>query len=228
MAVSTKVLIVDDDPNISQLITLYLGKEGYQTTICNNGKDAIYKLHGDDFAVVLLDYMMPEMDGLETLAAIRKFSNIPVILVSAKGEPMDKINGFNVGADDYVTKPFEPQELIHRIKAVLRRTNKGDKDAAPEDIHVGQLSISINTYVVKAAGNKLEMPPKEIELLFFLASNPTKVFTREQLLDKVWENDYKGDSRTVDVHVKRIREKLGEDSWRLSTVWGKGYKFEID
>ena len=141
---------------------------------------------------------------------------------------MDKINAFNVGADDYVTKPFEPQELISRIKAVLRRSSQSDKESAPDDINVGKLHISINTYVVKAAGVKLEMPPKEIELLYFLASNPTKVFTREQLLDKVWENDYKGDSRTVDVHVKRIREKLGDDCWRLSTVWGKGYKFEVD
>ena len=228
MAIVSKVLIVDDDPNISQLIDLYLRKEGFLTTICNNGKDAIYKLQGDEFAIVLLDYMMPEMDGIETLTAIRKMSDVPVIMVSAKGEPMDKITGLNVGADDYVTKPFEPQELIHRIRAILRRANKADNDGAPEDISIGKLFISISTYVVKADNVKLEMPPKEIELLYYLASNPSKVLTRQQLLDNVWKNNFTGDSRTVDVHVKRIREKLGVDARRLETIWGVGYKFLID
>lgn len=222
-----KILIVDDDDNICQLLTLYLVKEGYSTTTCNNGKDAIKKVSENEFNVVLLDIMMPEMDGYETLMNIRKFSNVPVILVSAKGEPMDKISGLDYGADDYVTKPFEPQELISRIKAILRRAQPSAA-AERSDITVGNLYVSLTKYIVKVDGNKIDMPPKEIELLYYLATHPMQVFTREQLLEKVWETDYKGDPRTVDVHIKRIREKLGVGSnWKLNTVWGVGYKFEV-
>lgn len=222
-----KILIVDDDDNICQLLNLYLIKEGYRTHICHNGKDAVKKLAVEEFNVVLLDVMMPGMDGYETLTAIRKFSNVPVILVSAKGEPMDKISGLDFGADDYVTKPFEPQELISRIKAILRRTQTTESTDTP-DIRIGNLFVSRINYIVKVDDLKVEMPPKEIELLYYLAKNPMRVFTREQLLEKVWGEEYKGDSRTVDVHVKRIREKLGTGTnWSLVTVWSVGYKFEV-
>lgn len=225
---SNKILIVDDDDNICQLLTLYLLKEGYGTTICHNGKDAIARVSNEAFNVVLLDIMMPEMDGFETLMHIRKFSNIPVILVSAKGEPMDKISGLDYGADDYVTKPFEPQELISRIKAILRRTQPESLQVVKSDLVVGNLFVSLTNYIVKVENEKIDMPPKEIELLYYLISNPMHVFTREQLLEQVWNTEFKGDTRTVDVHVKRIREKLGtNDKWQLLTVWGVGYKFEL-
>lgn len=222
-----RILIVDDDDNICQLLNLYLVKEGYSTYICHNGKDAVKKLTEEEFSVVLLDIMMPEMDGFETLTAIRKFSDMPVILLSAKGEPMDKISGLDCGADDYVTKPFEPQELISRIKAILRRTQPIDTSETP-DIRIGNLYVSRTNYIVKVNDIKVDMPPKEIELLYHLAKNSMRVFTREQLLESVWGAEYKGDSRTVDVHIKRIREKLGVgDRWRLVTVWSVGYKFEV-
>ena len=220
-----KILIVDDDVNICQLINLYLVKEGYTTSICHNGQDALDIISKQPYDLMLLDIMMPGMDGFETLAEVRKILNIPVILLSARGEPMDKISGLDLGADDYVTKPFEAQELIARIKALLRRS----QPATPQnsDITIGNLFISLSNYIVKTDGKKIEMPPKEIELLYYLASNPGRVFTREQLLSEVWGAGYSGDTRTVDVHVKRIREKLGNNpDWRLDTVWGVGYKFE--
>jgi DNA-binding response OmpR family regulator len=226
-----KILTVDDDDNICQLLKLYLVKEGYSTFICHNGKEALKKIDEEKFDLILLDIMMPDMDGYETLSAIRKFSDVPVILVSAKGEPMDKIGGLDIGADDYVTKPFEPQELISRIRAILRRTASSDKTEKTEnlkDITVSNLYISIANCIVKIDDRKIEMPPKEMELLYFLASHPMKVYSREQLLTCVWGADYKGDSRTVDVHIKRIREKLGENAdWKLETVWRIGYKFEV-
>lgn len=222
-----KTLIVDDDDNICQLMKLYLVKEGFSTVVCNNGFDAIKKLGEETFDVVLLDVMMPVMDGLETLSAIRKFSNVPVIFVSAKGETMDKIGGLDVGADDYVTKPFEPQELISRIRAILRRSQSlpsGDK----KEISIGNLYVDIQNYIVKVDNAKVEMPPKEIELLYYLATHPMRVFTRDQLLSSVWGAEFRGDARTIDVHVKRIREKLGVGTeWNLATVWRVGYKFEI-
>jgi len=225
-----KILIVDDDINICQLLNLYLVKEGFNTSICHNGKEAIRLVQENEFDIVLLDIMMPEMDGFETLTEIRKFSNLPVILVSAKGEPMDKISGLDIGADDYVTKPFEPQELISRIKALLRRAKPAPiaVNAPAGEITLGELNISLTTYIVKVGERKLDMPPKEIELIYFLATNPNRVYSREQLLSQVWGNNYKGDNRTVDVHIKRIREKLGaSDLWSLETVWRVGYKFEI-
>ncbi|MDR2202352.1 MAG: response regulator transcription factor [Clostridiales bacterium] len=223
-----KILIVDDDVNICQLLNLYLVKEGYTTFICHNGKDAIKQIIEQTYDIVLLDIMMPEMDGFETLSNIRKFSNIPVILLSAKGEPMDKISGLDIGADDYVTKPFEPQELISRIKALLRRTQSSPAIQPNSDLTIGNLYVSLTNYIVKVNDKKVDMPPKEIELVYHLASNPVRVYTREQLLAQVWGVSYKGDTRTVDVHIKRIREKLGQGvGWRLDTVWGVGYKFEL-
>ncbi len=226
-----KILTVDDDDNICQLLKLYLVKEGYSTFICHNGKEALKKIDEEKFDLILLDIMMPDMDGYETLSAIRKFSDVPVILVSAKGEPMDKIGGLDIGADDYVTKPFEPQELISRIRAILRRianSGKTEKTESLKDITVSSLYISIANCIVKIDDRKIEMPPKEMELLYFLASHPMKVYSRQQLLTCVWGADYKGDSRTVDVHIKRIREKLGENAdWKLETVWRIGYKFEV-
>ncbi len=228
---NSKILIVDDDDNICQLLTLYLVKEGYGAEVCHNGKDAIKLIKETKFDLVLLDVMMPEMDGYMTLTEVRKFSNVPIIMVSAKGEPMDKISGLDYGADDYVTKPFEPQELLSRIKAVFRRAQVhavAEKENNNADLKFGELYISIKNYIVKINDKPLDMPPKEIELLHCLASQPMQVFTREQLLQKVWSSDYQGDARTVDVHIKRIREKLGiSKSWRLNTVWGVGYKFEI-
>lgn len=224
-----KILTVDDDDNICQLLKLYLVKEGYSTYICHDGTEALKKIHEEKFDLVLLDIMMPNMDGYETLSAIRKFSDIPVILVSAKGEPMDKIGGLDIGADDYVTKPFEPQELISRIRAILRRTATPIKTEEFKDITVGNLFISLTNCTIKLDDKKVEMPPKEMELLYFLASHPAKVYSREQLLSYVWGADYKGDSRTVDVHIKRIREKLGDsEKWKLETVWRVGYKFEVN
>lgn len=222
-----KILIVDDDINICQLLNLYLKKEGFATCIANNGADALKQIRADSFDLAVLDIMMPVLDGMETLKELRTFSDLPVIMLSAKGESMDKISGLESGADDYVTKPFEPQELISRINAVLRRSSKNLGEGT--DITIGSLFISLTNYTVKVGGIKTEMPPKEIELLYFLATNPLKVFNREQLLEHVWGTDYKGDSRTVDVHIKRIREKIGEGrNWRLNTVWGVGYKFEVD
>ncbi len=225
-----KILIVDDDVNICQLLNLYLVKEGYSTSICHNGQDALKEIATHEYDIMLLDIMMPGMDGFETLSEIRKTLNIPVILLSARGEPMDKISGLDLGADDYVTKPFEPQELISRIKALLRRSRAQAVNTvvnSTPDLTVGNLSVSLSNYIVRVDGKKVEMPPKEIELLYYLASNPMRVFTREQLLNHVWGAGYKGDTRTVDVHIKRIREKLGNGfDWQLDTVWGVGYKFE--
>ena len=224
-----KILIVDDDVNICQLLNQYLVKEGYSTFICHNGQDALNEIKKNLYDIMLLDIMMPEMDGLETLSRVREILNIPIILLSARGEPMDKISGLDLGADDYVTKPFEPQELISRIKALLRRSQPANTATDPvNDLSIGNLFISISNYIVKIGDKKIEMPPKEIELLYCLASDSGRVFTREQLLDQVWGAGYKGDTRTVDVHVKRIREKIGNGTtWRLDTVWGVGYKFEI-
>lgn len=222
-----KILIVDDDDNICQLLNLYLVKEGYGTSICHNGKEAIKMLKEGEHDLILLDIMMPEMDGYETLTEVRKFSSIPIIMVSAKGQSIDKISGLDHGADDYVTKPFEPQELLSRIKAIFRRAQPPVEQVGG-DLTYDDLYISVKNYIVRVGDQKIDMTPKEIELLFCLAEHPMQVFTREQLLHKVWSSDYQGDTRTVDVHVKRIREKLGNGkSWKLNTVWGVGYKFEV-
>lgn len=222
----TKILIVDDDQNICQLLNLYLVKEGYIIDIVHDGASAVSKIKSENYNVVLLDIMMPVMDGLEALKEIRTFSNVPVLMLTAKSEAMDKIIGLDNGADDYISKPFEPQELISRIKAVLRRSMPAQE--IQSDFVYGDLYVSLTNYIVKIGGTKIDMPPKEIELLYYLVKHPVKVFTREQLLKQVWGEDYKGDSRTVDVHIKRIREKIGDDNnWHLITVWGVGYKFEV-
>ncbi len=223
-----KVLIVDDDENIAKLIEVYFEKDGFTTVTANNGKDAVELFKSAAPSIVILDVMMPEMDGWQVCREIRRVSNIPIIMLTAKGETFDKVLGLELGADDYMVKPFEPKELIARVKAVLRRSDTKETTAEKELVFPN-LTINLSNYELKINGNIIEVPPKELELLYFLASNPNRVFTREQLLEEVWGFDYFGDSRTVDVHIKRLREKLeGVDAnWQLKTVWGVGYKFEV-
>lgn len=222
------ILVIDDDVNISKIISLYLEKEGFKAMVAHDGAEGL-KIHSEEKAdLIILDIMMPVMDGWDTLKELRKTSNAPVIMLSAKGETFDKVLGLELGADDYIVKPFEPKELIARVKAVIRRTDKKD-DTEQKLIQYEGLSVDLSDYRVVHDGAEVDMPPKEIELLYFLASKPNKVFTREQLLQQVWDFDFYGDSRTVDVHIKRIREKLGEENigWQIKTVWGVGYKFEV-
>ena len=225
---NNKVLIVDDDEHIVELIKLYMDKEGFDTVTANNGKKAVELFKSEAPAIVILDVMMPEMDGWQVCREIRRVSNIPIIMLTAKGETFDKVLGLELGADDYMVKPFEPKELLARVKAVLRRSDTKESNAEIE-IVFPNLTINLSNYELKINGNIVEVPPKELELLYFLASNPNRVFTREQLLEEVWGFDYFGDSRTVDVHIKRLREKLEgvEANWQLKTVWGVGYKFEV-
>ncbi len=224
-----KVLIVDDDANIVELIKINFESEGFDTVTASNGREAVEKFHSEAPSIVIMDIMMPEMDGWEACREIRKTSNTPIIMLTAKGETFDKVLGLELGADDYMVKPFETKELTARVKAVLRRTENQDKSGGDKTLNYKNLSINISNYELKVNGSIVELPPKELELLYFLASNPNRVFTREQLLEKVWGFDYYGDSRTVDVHIKRLREKLeGVDgNWQLKTVWGVGYKFEV-
>ncbi len=227
MNTKAHVLIVDDDVNICELQRIYLEKENFQVTVCYDGKRAVelFKERAPD--IVILDIMLPGMDGWEVCREIRKFSSIPIIMLSAKDETFNKVLGLELGADDYMVKPFEPKELIARIRAVLRRF--GRKEEVSEQVIFPGLVINKSNYTVKLNGNDLDMPPKELELLYFLAHNPNKVFTREQLLENVWGFDFFGDTRTVDVHIKRLREKFepGEYKWQIKTVWGVGYKFEV-
>ncbi len=225
---SHKILIVDDDANITELIRLYLDKEGFLTTCASNGKIALDKFNSENPSLIILDIMMPEMDGWQVCREIRRTSNVPIIMLTAKGETFDKVLGLELGADDYMAKPFETKELVVRVKAVLRRFETKDSDSRKE-ISYTNLSVNLSNYELKLNGKIIEIPPKELELLYFLASNPNRVFTREQLLEEVWGFDYFGDSRTVDVHIKRLREKLEgvEGNWQLKTVWGVGYKFEV-
>ena len=225
---NNKVLIVDDDEHIVELIKLYMDKEGFDTVTANNVKKAVELFKSEAPAIVILDVMMPEMDGWQVCREIRRVSNIPIIMLTAKGETFDKVLGLELGADDYMVKPFEPKELLARVKAVLRRSDTKESNAEKE-IVFPNLTINLSNYELKINGNIVEVPPKELELLYFLASNPNRVFTREQLLEEVWGFDYFGDSRTVDVHIKRLREKLEgvEANWQLKTVWGVGYKFEV-
>lgn len=226
------VLIVDDERNICELIRLYLEKEGYGTIIAYDGEEAvnIYKEKNPD--IVLLDIMLPGKDGWQVCREIRGTSDVPIIMLTAKGEVFDKVLGLELGADDYIVKPFEPKELVARIKAVLRRSARGTKaeEPSPEELRFEGLVINRDTYEVYLDGNRLDFPPKEFELLFYLAGNKNKVFTRDQLLNEIWGYEFFGDSRTVDVHIKRIREKIESDDvsrpWQLKTVWGVGYKFE--
>lgn len=221
-----KIQIVDDDENICEVIKMYLENSGYDTKVCYNGKAAqeVYLQYKPD--LVLLDIMLPNIDGIDVLKWIRKQAETPVIMLTAKGETFDKVLGLELGADDYIVKPFEPKEMVARVKAVLRRYNVENDNK--EVLTFNGLVIDINSYSVVSNGVELKMPPKEFELLYFLAGNKNRVFTREQLLCEVWGYDYPGDSRTVDVHVKRLREKLPDgENWKLETVWGVGYKFEV-
>ena len=222
-----KIMIVDDDTNICELLRLYVEKEGYSTCIANDGEAAVNMFTKENPDLVLLDIMLPKMDGWQVCREIRKTSECPIIMLTAKGEVFDKILGLELGADDYVVKPFEAKEVVARIRAVLRRTTTNEDDEKKELIF-DKLSINLTNYELKVDGKTVDTPPKELELLYHLASNPNKVYTRDQLLDQVWGFEYYGDSRTVDVHVKRIREKIDgvSDKWELRTVWGVGYKFE--
>ena len=225
-----RILIVDDDENIAELISLYLTKECYETKIVYDGESALSELSVFKPNLILLDLMLPGIDGYQVCREIRKNNNVPIIMLSAKGETFDKVLGLELGADDYVTKPFDAKEVMARVKAVLRRAS-GSNDAEENSkkiVKYDNLEINIVNYELKVKGVPVDTPPKELELIYHFASNPNRVYTRDQLLDEVWGFDYYGDSRTVDVHVKRLREKLEgvSDKWSLKTVWGVGYKFE--
>jgi len=224
----SKILIADDDINICELLRLYFEKDGFSVSIANDGQTAVdvYQKEGAD--LILLDVMMPRLDGWQVCREIRKTSNVPIIMLTAKGETFDKVLGLELGADDYVTKPFDTKEVLARVKAVLRRASQGESSGVNQ-VSYDKLSINLTNYELIVDGKQLDIPPKELQLIFHLASNPNRVYTRDQLLDEVWGFDYYGDSRTVDVHVKRLREKLEgvSEKWSLKTVWGVGYKFEV-
>lgn len=226
MGDALKVLVVDDDPNIGELLRLYLEKEGYAVTVLQDGNAVMNVFPGGEFCLVLLDIMLPGMDGYQVLREIRKNSDVPVMMLTAKGETFDKVLGLELGADDYVVKPFEIKEVLARMKALLRRT---ETPKTGKVISYPELDINMENYELKIHGETMDIPPKELELLYFMASHPNQVFTREQILDKVWGFDFFGESRTVDVHVKRLREKLDavSEAWQIKTVWGVGYKFEV-
>lgn len=224
---SKNILVIDDDKNICEVIKLYLQKEGYKVTLAYDGQAGLSEFNREVPALIVLDIMMPKIDGWEVLKQVRKASAVPVIMLTAKGETFDKVLGLELGADDYIVKPFDPKEFIARVKAVTRRANQHEEENS--NITYEDLDINISNYTVTYKGEVVEMPPKEIELLFFLASHPNKVFTREQLLQQVWDFEFFGDSRTVDVHIKRLRKKLYDqgNGWEIKTVWGVGYKFEV-
>ena len=223
-----KIMIADDDKNICELLRLYLEKEGYTVVIANDGEEAVAKFNAENPDMILLDIMMPKLDGWQVCRDIRRKSDCPIIMITAKGETFDKVLGLELGADDYVVKPFDAKEILARIKAVLRRTGKSSVDNDIKEVSYDKLVVNMTKYELKVNGVVVDTPPKELELLYHLASNPNRVYTRDQLLDEVWGFEYYGDSRTVDVHIKRLREKLEgvSDKWTLKTVWGVGYKFE--
>lgn len=223
-----KILIVDDDVNICELLRLYLEKEGYDTLVANDGEGAVALATRETPDLILLDIMLPKIDGWQVCREIRKTQETPIIMITAKGEVFDKILGLELGADDYVTKPFDTKEVMARVKAVLRRSSDKNKKQINE-VKYDKLRINLTNYELVVDGKQIDTPPKELELIYHLANNPNRVYTRDQLLDEVWGFDYYGDSRTVDVHVKRLREKLEDvsDEWSLKTVWGVGYKFEV-
>lgn len=223
------ILIADDDANICELVRLYLEKEGFETIVCFNGERALEIFREGNIDLAILDIMMPKTDGVSVCREIRKDSKMPIIMLTAKGETFDKVLCFELGADDYVVKPFEGKELVARVKAVLRRSGKQEKEYEEKIVSFDNLTVNLTNYELILDGESMEIPPKELELLYFLASHPNRVFTREQLLEDVWGFDYFGDSRTVDVHVKRLREKLEghNEKWQLKTVWSVGYKFEV-
>ena len=222
-------MVVDDDKNICELLRLYLEKEGYGVILAHDGEDAVVKFNALKPDIILLDIMLPGIDGWQVCREIRKKSNVPIIMITAKVETFDKVLGLELGADDYIVKPFDTKEVIARIKAVYRRVGQSSAEAEVKEVKYDKLSINMSSYELKVNGVRLDTPPKELELLFHLASNPNRVYTRDQLLDEVWGFEYYGDSRTIDVHVKRLREKLEgvSDKWALRTVWGVGYKFEV-
>ena len=224
----SKVLVADDDINIVKLIKLYLEKEDFSVCTASNGTEALEMYKRENPSIIVLDIMMPELDGNGVCREIRKISDVPIIMLTAKGETFDKVLSLELGADDYIVKPFEPKELIARIKAILRRSEAKSGQSTEKVVKFDKLEVNLSNYELKLDNNILEIPPKELELLYFLVSNPNRVFTREQLLEEVWGFDYFGDSRTVDVHIKRLREKLENvtANWQLKTVWGVGYKFE--
>ena len=227
-----KILIVDDDRNICELLRLYLEKEGYETYLAHDGESAITVHDENDIDLVLLDVMMPRVDGWEACRRIRAKKDTPIIMLTAKGETFDKVLGLELGADDYIVKPFDTKEVVARIKAVLRRSGRtapGKDDSHEGELVFHNLVVNITKYELKVKGEVVDTPPKEMELLYYLAKNKNKVFTRDALLDEVWGFEYYGDSRTIDVHIKRLREKLEgvSDQWSLKTVWGVGYKFEV-
>lgn len=232
MAVKQKILIVDDDNNIAELISLYLTKECYDTKIVNDGEEALVAFDTYNPNLILLDLMLPGIDGYQVCREIRAKANVPIIMLSAKGEIFDKVLGLELGADDYILKPFDSKELVARVKAVLRRYQPVKAEAPSADVKCVEypgLVVNLSNYSVSYNDRSVEMPPKELELLYFMASSPNQVFTREQLLDNIWGYEYIGDTRTVDVHVKRLREKIKDTSnWKISTVWGIGYKFEVN
>lgn len=232
MVTKQKILIVDDDENIAELISLYLMKECFDTKMVYNGEDALAAFETYRPNLILLDLMLPGIDGYQVCREIRAKSNTPIIMLSAKGEVFDKVLGLELGADDYIMKPFDSKELVARIRAILRRCqpSKNEAETAPKIkcVEYDGLTVNLTNYSVVYKDRQVDMPPKELELLYFLASSPNQVFTREQLLDQIWGYEYIGDTRTVDVHIKRLREKIkGYANWSLSTVWGIGYKFEV-
>ena len=232
MIAKQKILIVDDDENIAELISLYLTKECFDTKIVHDGEDALTAFDEYGPNLVLLDLMLPGIDGYQVCREIRSKSQIPIIMLSAKGEVFDKVLGLELGADDYIIKPFDSKEMVARVRAVLRRYQPVKSESVSSEkskcVEYPGLIINLTNYSVLVDGNQVDMPPKELELLYFLASSPNQVFTREQLLDQIWGYEYIGDTRTVDVHIKRLREKIKDhESWKLSTVWGIGYKFEV-
>ena len=226
-----KILIVDDDNNIAELISLYLVKECFETLIVGDGESALSAFETFSPNLILLDLMLPGIDGYQVCREIRTKSQCPIIMLSAKGEVFDKVLGLEMGADDYMEKPFDSKELVARVKAVLRRYKPQVAEPAPSDdkvVRYQDLEINMTNYSVNYQGARIDMPPKELELLYFLASSPNRVFTREQLLDQIWGYEYVGDTRTVDVHIKRLREKIKDHAtWRIATIWGIGYKFEV-
>lgn len=230
MTSKQKILIIDDDNNIAELISLYLTKECFETRIVNDGEQALKEFTAFQPDLLLLDLMLPGIDGYQVCREIRHSSDVPIIMFSAKGETFDKVLGLELGADDYIIKPFDSKELVARVRAVLRRS-KAKQPAAPiseKSVSYPDLTINLTNYSVTYMGKQVDMPPKELELLYFLAASPNQVFTREQLLDHIWGYEYIGDTRTVDVHIKRLREKIKDNpSWSIATVWGIGYKFEV-
>ena len=230
MVTKQKILIVDDDNNIAELIALYLTKECFETRIVNDGEQALKEVESFHPNLILLDLMLPGMDGYQVCREIRHTSDVPIIMLSAKAETFDKVLGLELGADDYITKPFDTKELVARVRAVLRRfqVKPSPEPSNEKCVNYPDLTINLTNYAVTYMGRQIDMPPKELELLYFLASSPNQVFTREQLLDHIWGYEYIGDTRTVDVHIKRLREKIKDHpNWAIATVWGIGYKFEV-